>query len=256
MNSEFRNEDTVYFTSSDSAADDVIDQDTNKLISTMKQFCAANTSNATCSCFNTAMSYLSDYNSKYKEWKDTTDALQADYYAKTDRYNKAYSSKKIQLDNYITNKSTYTHWGGINQSPSEPPPIECTNNNIYKCTSTNQGDGPNTTRYDWIIMLTNNVHSIYDDWPRNSEAFKEYITYKYGSLQNAMSTTKYYYDADKNIIDVIEYSSLPTNARSLETVYEYELQLNVNKSRIKILNRNAINSVESGLRSILSKPIL
>ena len=110
--------------------------------------------------------------------------------------------------------------------------------------------------YDWIIMLTNNVHSIYDDWPRNSEAFKEYITYKYGSLQNAMSTTKYYYDADKNIIDVIEYSSLPTNARSLETVYEYELQLNVNKSRIKILNRNAINSVESGLRSILSKPIL
>ncbi len=110
--------------------------------------------------------------------------------------------------------------------------------------------------YDWIIMLTNNVHSIYDDWPRNSETFKEYIIYKYGSLQNAMSTTKYYYDADKNIIDVIEYSSLPTNARSLETVYEYELQLNVNKSRIKILNRNAINSVESGLRSILSKPIL
>ena len=43
MNYEFRNEDTVYFTSSDSAADDVIDQDTNKLISTMKQFCAANT---------------------------------------------------------------------------------------------------------------------------------------------------------------------------------------------------------------------
>lgn len=110
--------------------------------------------------------------------------------------------------------------------------------------------------YDWIIMLTNNVHSIYDDWPRNSEAFKEYIIYKYGSLQNAMSTTKYYYDADRNIIDVIEYTSLPTNNRNAETVYEYELRLNVNKSRIKILNRSAINSVESGLRSILSKPII
>ena len=110
--------------------------------------------------------------------------------------------------------------------------------------------------YDWIIMLTNDMHSIYDDWPRNSETFKEYITYKYGSLQNAMSTTKYYYDSSRNIIDVLEYTSLPSNSRSLETVYEYELQLNVNKSRIKILNRNAINSVESGLRSILSKPIL
>jgi hypothetical protein len=110
--------------------------------------------------------------------------------------------------------------------------------------------------YDWIIMLTNNVHSIYDDWPRNSETFKEYIINKYGSLQNAMSTTKHYYDADRNIIDAIEYSNLTTDSRSLETVYEYELQLNVNKSRIKILNRSAINSVESGLRSILSKPII
>jgi hypothetical protein len=110
--------------------------------------------------------------------------------------------------------------------------------------------------YDWIIMLTNNVHSIYDDWPRNSETFKEYLTYKYGSLQNAISTTKNYYDANRNIIDVLEYTSLPSNQRSLETVYEYELQLNINKSRIKILNRSAINAVESGLRSILSKPIL
>jgi hypothetical protein len=100
------------------------------------------------------------------------------------------------------------------------------------------------------------VHSIYDDWPRNSETFKEYIIYKYGSLQNAMSTTKNYYDADRNIIDVQEYTSLPSNRRNLETVYEYELQLNINKSRIKILNRSAINAVESGLRSILSKPII
>jgi len=110
--------------------------------------------------------------------------------------------------------------------------------------------------YDWIIMLTNNVHSIYDDWPRNSETFKEYIIYKYGSLQNAMATTKYYYDADRNIIDVLEYTSLAANNRSLETVYEYELELNTNKSKIKILNRSSINAVESGLRSILSKPII
>ena len=110
--------------------------------------------------------------------------------------------------------------------------------------------------YDWIIMLTNDMHSIYDDWPRNSETFKEYITYKYGSLQNAMSTTKYYYDADRNIIDVSEYTLLPSNSRSLETDYEYELQLNVNKSRIKILNPNMISTLESGLRSILSKPIV
>ena len=110
--------------------------------------------------------------------------------------------------------------------------------------------------YDWIIMLTNGVHSIYDDWPRSSEVFNEYLTFKYGSLQSALSTTKYYYDADRNIIDVLEYTSLAANNRSLETVYEYELELNTNKSKIKILNRSSINAVESGLRSILSKPII
>ncbi len=110
--------------------------------------------------------------------------------------------------------------------------------------------------YDWIIMLTNGVQSIYDDWPRNSEVFNEYLIFKYGSLQNALSTTKYYYDANRNIIDVLEYSSLAVDNRSVETVYEYELRLNVNKSRIKILNKSAINAVESGLRSTLSKPII
>lgn len=110
--------------------------------------------------------------------------------------------------------------------------------------------------YDWIILMTNNIHSIYDEWPRSSESFKEYIIYKYGSLQNAMSTTKYYYDSDRNIIDEIEYTLLSSNNRSLETVYEYELELNINKSRIKILNPNMISTLESGLRSILSKPIV
>jgi hypothetical protein len=110
--------------------------------------------------------------------------------------------------------------------------------------------------YDWIIMLTNNVHSMYDDWPRNSETFKQYVIEKYGSLQTAMSTTKYYYDSSRNIIDVLEYTSLPSNSRSLETAYEYELELNIRKSRIKILNPNMISTLESGLRSTLSKPIV
>ena len=110
--------------------------------------------------------------------------------------------------------------------------------------------------YDWIIMLTNNVHSMYDDWPRNSETFRQYIIEKYGSLETALSTTKYYYDSNRNIIDVLEYTSLPSNSRSLETVYEYELELNTNKSRIKILNPNMVSTLESGLRSILSKPIV
>jgi hypothetical protein len=114
----------------------------------------------------------------------------------------------------------------------------------------------NNPGYDWIIMLTNNVHSIYDDWPKTTEVFKNYITEKYGSVESALSTTKYYYDSSENIIDAVEYASLSSNNRSVETVYEWELRLNTNKSKIKILNPNMISTLESGLRSVLSKPIV
>jgi hypothetical protein len=110
--------------------------------------------------------------------------------------------------------------------------------------------------YDWIIMLTNNVHSIYDDWPKNTEVFKNYITEKYGSIAAALATAKYYYDSYGNIIDFVEYTNLSINKRDAETAYEWELRLNTNKSKIKILNPNMISTLESGLRSILSKPIV
>ena len=110
--------------------------------------------------------------------------------------------------------------------------------------------------YDWIILLSNNVHSIYDEWPRSSAAFREYIIEKYGSTTNAMSTVKYYYDAYDNIIDVQEYTSLSAANRRSETVYEWELELNIDKSKIKMINKSLISGIETGLRSILSKPIV
>ena len=114
----------------------------------------------------------------------------------------------------------------------------------------------NNPGYDWIILLTNNVHSIYDEWPRSSDAFNQYIIQKYGSTTVAMSTVKYYYDVYDNIIDVQEYTSLSAANRSSKTVYEWELDLNTNKSKIKIINKSLISSIETGLRSIMSKPIV
>jgi hypothetical protein len=105
-------------------------------------------------------------------------------------------------------------------------------------------------------MLTNNVHSIYDDWPKNTEVFKNYITEKYGSIAAALATAKYYYDSYGNIIDFVEYTNLSINNRSAETAYEWELKLNTNKSKIKIIGRDTVIKLESGLNSVLSKPIV
>jgi len=110
--------------------------------------------------------------------------------------------------------------------------------------------------YDWVILLTNNIHSIYDDWPKSSETFSEYIIEKYGSTTAAMSTIKYYYDKYDNIIDVEEYTNLSASNRSSKTVYEWELDLNTSKSRIKVLSSSLIGSIESGIQSIMSKAIV
>jgi len=110
--------------------------------------------------------------------------------------------------------------------------------------------------YDWVIMLTNNMYSIYDDWPKNTDEFKNYIIEKYGSLQTAMNILKYYYDNSGNIIDVAEWTTLSSALRRSETTYEWELRKNTNKSKIKILQKNILGQLDAGLKSIILKPII
>jgi len=114
----------------------------------------------------------------------------------------------------------------------------------------------NDPTYDWIILLVNDMYSIYDDWPKDSATFKNYIEEKYESVQNALSQIKYYYDENKNIIDLTTYNSLAPGKRSLERVYEYEQRLNTQKSIIKVVNPNIIGSIQSDLNSLNIKPAL
>ena len=110
--------------------------------------------------------------------------------------------------------------------------------------------------YDWVIMLVNDIHSLYDDWPRNSVDLESYIIEKYGSLTSAMSTVKYYYNSKGNIIDLTTYNNLSVTARSSETEYEYELRKNSNKSKIKVMSRSLITTLTSDLNSITMKPVV
>ena len=108
---------------------------------------------------------------------------------------------------------------------------------------------------DWVILLSNEIYNIYDEWPKNNTDFDEYLIEKYGSIATTLSTTKYYYNASKDIIDVTTYNALSVSQRSSETVYEYELRANNNKSRIKLIRPNIIGAIQSELRSLLYKPV-
>jgi hypothetical protein len=110
---------------------------------------------------------------------------------------------------------------------------------------------------DWVVLLANNIQSIYDEWPKDSETFKQYIIQKYGSLESALATVKYYYDGNGNVINATDWSTLPsTSGKRTESEYQYELRLNTNKSKIRLFKKEIAKSMASLLRNIDRKPIV
>ena len=108
---------------------------------------------------------------------------------------------------------------------------------------------------DWVVLLSNEIYNIYDEWPKNSADFEEYLIEKYGSIATTLSTTKYYYNTAKDIIDETTYNALSVSQRSSETIYEYELRANNNKSKIKLIRSSIIGAIQSELKSLLYKPV-
>ena len=108
---------------------------------------------------------------------------------------------------------------------------------------------------DWVILLSNEIYNIYEEWPRNNVDLEQYLIEKYGSIATTLSTVKYYYNASKDIIDETTYNALSVSQRSSETIYEYELRANNNKSKIKLIRSGIIGGIQSELKSLLYKPV-
>jgi hypothetical protein len=108
---------------------------------------------------------------------------------------------------------------------------------------------------DWVILLSNEIYNIYEEWPRNNVDLEQYLIEKYGSIATTLSTVKYYYNASKDIIDETTYNALSVSQRSSETIYEYELRANNNKSKIKLIRSGIIGAIQSELKSLLYKPV-
>jgi len=45
--------------------------------------------------------------------------------------------------------------------------------------------------YDWIILLTNNIINVQDEWPMDDSTFKKYLQDKYGSDENLQKIHHY-----------------------------------------------------------------
>lgn len=72
-----------------------------------------------------------------------------------------------------------------------------------------------SSKFDWMIYLTNNIVDPYYDYYKSTEDFKSYIETKYGSTSNARAITLFYrlnWHEDERTITLQQYDALLANA--------------------------------------------
>lgn len=79
-----------------------------------------------------------------------------------------------------------------------------------------------SSKFDWMIYLTNNVVDPYYDYYRPAEDFKNFIESKYGSIANSRSIIKFYrtnWHTDERLITIEQYEALPASENSNHRKY-------------------------------------
>ena len=127
------------------------------------------------------------------------------------------------------------------------------------------------TDLDWVILVTNNITSIRNQWPLSNNELYTYCLEKYGSHENMMATKHFETQEIKDkygrillegklIVDQTftftyakdDYStSTETPAQSV-SYYTYEQRLNEEKRKIRVLRPSLLSAFISDFRNIMS----
>lgn len=92
-------------------------------------------------------------------------------------------------------------------------------------------DNPN---YSFVILMVNEIHNVYDNWPVNYNELVENTRDKYGN-ENAVH---HYESTDGVVVD----ADHPAYDRVTVTNLDYEERLNDEKRKIKLLHPNLVQS--------------
>ena len=130
-----------------------------------------------------------------------------------------------------------------------------------------EGERPDTValklygdvKYTWVVLLMNNIMSLYD-WPMTNSEFELYIIDKYGSLSDsqnqgtrtpaAWSAAKFYYTTEGDRVDATTYASLGARQGTTNTPYTQEVEDNDARRTIKVVSRQFLPGILSALKTL------
>ena len=114
-------------------------------------------------------------------------------------------------------------------------------------------------KYTWVVLLMNNIVSLYD-WPMTNSEFELYLIGKYGSLTNsqnqgtrtdaAWSAAKFYYTTEGDRVDATTYAGLGTRQGTTNTPYTQEVDDNDARRTIKVVSRQFLPGILSTLKTL------
>ena len=119
---------------------------------------------------------------------------------------------------------------------------------------------------DWIILIVNDIIDPYYDWPLTQQNLENFIASKYGSVSTAQAVTHHFErilsrqikHTDGSIIpervvqvDETTYNALSAANRRLVTNYDFEVNENDKKRKIKLLDQSFIPQVINEYRKVL-----
>jgi len=130
-----------------------------------------------------------------------------------------------------------------------------------------EGERPDTVamnlygdaKYTWVVLLMNDIVSLYD-WPMMNSEFELYLIGKYGSLSDsqnqgtrtdaAWSAAKFYYTTEGDRVDATTYAGLGARQGTTNTPYTQEVEDNDTKRRIKVAPASVLAGLDNALKTL------
>ncbi len=122
----------------------------------------------------------------------------------------------------------------------------------------------------WLVLMFNEKHDAVFDWPLFNYDFDQYIKGKYGSIPAAQAQVYEYRKVLTQkqtkvdgtiiperyvVIDETTYNGLGESSRELITAYDWELEDQERKRKIKLLDRFYLQQVRDEVKYILRNGI-